>query len=200
MEVNFEADEAFGRIVSPGDGDSQVGPLRDAVGVGVDGRCIPSTLGGIEGDAGTDWSFIDPERDAGPTPKFSPGHPLNRDAQLRIYGVIAVDHFDEVIRTNRSVQIRLVAIRAAGRKYVPITPAVAGGAGKVMPDGRPRFGHGIAAARERRSSQARCDTTDPYVWRLSAVCRSRDCSECSGEKQGNTFRRLHGKLLRMQEV
>ena len=36
-EVNFEADEAFGRIVSPGDGDSQVGPLtgRDAVGESV---------------------------------------------------------------------------------------------------------------------------------------------------------------------
>ena len=64
MEVNLEADEAFGRIVSPGDGDSQDGPLRGAVGGGVDGRCIPSTLGGIECDAGTDWSFIDPERDA----------------------------------------------------------------------------------------------------------------------------------------
>jgi hypothetical protein len=82
-----------------------------------------------------------------------------------------------------------------------VTPSLGGpydassGAAKVMPDGRQRFGHGIAAARERRSSQARCDTTDPYVWRLSAVCRSRDCNECSGEKQGNTFGRLHGKLL-----
>src|SRR6202035_2828870 len=201
-EVNFEADEAFGRIVSPGDGDSQVGPLtgRDAVGEGVNSRCIPSTLGGIEDDVGIDWRVVDPERDAGLTPKFSPGHLHNRDALLRIYGVMVVDQFDEVMRANRSVRIRLVAIRAAGRRWVSITPAVAGGAAKVMLDGRPRFGHGIAAARERRSSQARCDTTDPYVWRLSAVCRSRDCSECSGEKQGNTFGRLHGKLFRLQEV
>src|SRR5882762_2932574 len=201
-EVNFEADEAFGRIVSTGDGDSQVGPLNDRGGAGelVDSRCIPSTLGGIEDDVGIDWRVVDPERDAGLTPKFSPGHLHNRDTLLRIYGVMVVDQFDEVIRANRSVRIRPVAIRAAGRRWPPITPAVAGGAAKVMPDGRPRFGHGIAAARERRSSQARCDTTDPYVWRLSAVCRSRDCSECSGEKQGNTFGRLHGKLLRLQEV
>jgi hypothetical protein len=45
-----------------------------------------------------------------------------------------------------------------------------------------------------------CDTTEPYVWRLSAVCRSRDCSECNGEKQGNTSGHLHGKLLGLQEV
>ena len=187
MEVNLKADEAFGRILSPGDGDSQVGPLREAVGGHVDGRGIPSAFGGIEGNAGTNWTFVDAERDAGPTPEFSPGNLHNRDAEPRIYGVIAVDHFDEVIRANCSAHIRPVAIRAARRKLISITPAVAGGAAKVKPDGRHRFGHGIAAARERRSSRACCDTIDPYVWRLSAVCRSRECSECSGEKQGNTF-------------
>jgi len=63
VDVNFESDEAFGRIVSTGDGDSQVGPLteRDAVIEDVGRRCIPFYPRGIEDDVGIDWRVVDPD-------------------------------------------------------------------------------------------------------------------------------------------